>query len=133
MEEQKELLRKLGTQVPATAGTQTGVSRRALRALDAVTSSIRMVFGVRSGLCQPQRLTVLAIAREARFGNSRPYQSARDARAVVLSQRRLGPRKTETQTRKSIISNGPCLPRSPSVPAPAVSDVSCRCTADRCR
>jgi NAD(P)-dependent dehydrogenase (short-subunit alcohol dehydrogenase family) len=39
-EEQKELLRKLGTQVPATAGTQTGLSQRSLRALDAVASSL---------------------------------------------------------------------------------------------
>jgi hypothetical protein len=36
-----------------------------LCALDAVTSSIRMVVGVRSGLRQPPRLTVLAIAGEA--------------------------------------------------------------------
>jgi hypothetical protein len=65
MEEQKELLRTLGTRVPATAGTQTGLSRRSLRVLDAAGSSVRMVFGVRSGLRQPRRLTVLAIAGEA--------------------------------------------------------------------
>jgi hypothetical protein len=57
MEQQKDLLRKRGIQVPATAGTQTGLSQRSLHALDALASSIRMVFGVRSGLRQPRRLT----------------------------------------------------------------------------
>ena len=35
MEQQKELLRKVSAQVPATAGTQTGISQGSLRALDA--------------------------------------------------------------------------------------------------
>ena len=65
MEQQKELLRKLGKQVPATAGTQGGLSQRSLDALDALGSSIGIVFGVRSGLRRPRRLTALAIAREA--------------------------------------------------------------------
>jgi len=65
IEQQKDRLRKLGTQAPATAGTQTRLSPRSLPALDALVSSIRMVFGVRSGLRRPRRLTVLAIADEA--------------------------------------------------------------------
>jgi hypothetical protein len=65
LEQQKELLRKRGLQVPATAGTQTGLSQRSVRAVDAFASSTRMIFGLRSGLRQPRRLTVRAIANEA--------------------------------------------------------------------
>ena len=65
MERQKDLLRQRGMQVPATATTQTRPSQRSLHALDALLSSARMVFGVRSGLRRPRRLTVLAIADEA--------------------------------------------------------------------
>jgi hypothetical protein len=65
IEQQKDLLRKLGTQVPPTAGTETSMARRRWwNALDAFGSSIRMVFGVRSGLGRPRQLTVLAIADE---------------------------------------------------------------------
>ena len=86
MEEQKELLRRRGARVPATAGTQTGVSRGTLRALDAVTSSMRMVFGVRSGLRQPRRLTVLAIAGEA---PAVVFYALRVARAVQRRRPRI--------------------------------------------
>jgi hypothetical protein len=86
MEDQKELLRKLGKQVPATAGTQTGVSRQSLRALDALSSSVRMVFGVRSGLRQPRRLTVLATAREAPLT---VFYALRVARAVQRRRPRI--------------------------------------------
>jgi hypothetical protein len=67
MEQQKDLLRKGGMQVPATAArTETSVaSRRWLNALDVLVPSVRMVFGVRSGLRSPRRLTVGAIAGEA--------------------------------------------------------------------
>jgi hypothetical protein len=67
MEQQKDLLRRRGLQVPATtARTETSVaSRRWLNALDALGPRIRMVFGVRSGLRHPRRLTVGAIAGEA--------------------------------------------------------------------
>jgi hypothetical protein len=65
IEQQKDRLRKLGIPVPTTAGTQTGLSQRSLYALDALASSVGMVFGVRSGLRRPRRLTVLAIADEA--------------------------------------------------------------------
>jgi hypothetical protein len=67
IEQQKDLMRKRGMQVPATAArTETSAARRRLwNALDVLGPSIRMVFGVRSGLRRPRRLTVLAIADEA--------------------------------------------------------------------
>jgi hypothetical protein len=65
MERHKDWLRELGTQVPATAGTQTGLSQRSLHTLDALLASVGMVFGVRSGLRRPRRLTALAVADEA--------------------------------------------------------------------
>ena len=86
IEQQKELLRKLGTQVPATTGTQTRPSQRSLHALDALVASIRMVFGVRSGLCHPRRLTVLAIAGEA---PAVVFYALRVARAVQRRRPRI--------------------------------------------
>jgi hypothetical protein len=67
IEQQKDLMRKRGIQMPVTAArTETSVARRRLgNALDVLGPSIRMVFGVRSGLRHPQRLTVPAIADEA--------------------------------------------------------------------
>jgi hypothetical protein len=65
MERQKERLRELGLRVPATARPPTGLSQRSLQALDALGASLGMVFGVRSGLRRPRRLTVPAIADEA--------------------------------------------------------------------
>ena len=67
IEQQKDLMRKRGIQVPATAArTETSAARRRLQnALDVLGPSIRMVFGVRYGLRRPRRLTVLAIADEA--------------------------------------------------------------------
>jgi hypothetical protein len=69
IEQQKDLLRKRGLQVPATAArTETSMARRRLwNALGALGPSIRMVLGVRWGLGHPRRLTVLAIADEAPF------------------------------------------------------------------
>jgi hypothetical protein len=65
-QQRKDRLRKLGTKAPASTGTETFMTRgRWPDALDALGSSIRMVFGVRSGLRRPRRLTVLAIADEA--------------------------------------------------------------------
>jgi len=57
-----------------------------LRALDAVTSSIRMVVGVRSGLRQPPRLTLLAIAGEA---PAVVFYALRVARAVQRRRPRI--------------------------------------------
>src|ERR1700722_15708263 len=63
IEQQKDLLRERGIQVPATAGT-TPAARRLLRYFPAVQVA-GIVFGVRSGLRRPRRLTVLAIVDEA--------------------------------------------------------------------
>jgi hypothetical protein len=63
LERQKDLLRERGIQVPATAGMTPG-ARRLLRYAPAFQVA-GIVFGVRSGLRRPRRLTVLAIAGEA--------------------------------------------------------------------
>ena len=67
IEQQKDLMRRRGIQVPATAArTEAFMARRRLwNSLDVLGPSIGMVFGVRSGLRNPRRLTVLAIAGEA--------------------------------------------------------------------
>ncbi|MGH3209662.1 MAG: hypothetical protein ACRDNO_18085 [Trebonia sp.] len=66
MEQQKDLLRERGLQVPATAAVaETPAARRLRNALVVLAPSMKMVFGVRSGLRRPRRLTVLAIADEA--------------------------------------------------------------------
>jgi hypothetical protein len=63
IEQQKDLLRERGIQVPATAGT-TPTARQLLRYVPALQVA-GIVLGVRSGLRHPRRLTVLAIADEA--------------------------------------------------------------------
>jgi len=85
-EQQKDLLRKLGMQVPATAGTQTRLSQRSLHALDALGASIRMVVDVRSGLRRQRRLTVLAIVGEA---PAVVFYALRAARAVQRRRPRI--------------------------------------------
>ena len=57
-------MRRRGLQVPATAArTETSAaSRRWQNALGVLGPSMQMVFGVRSGLRNPRRLTVGAIA-----------------------------------------------------------------------
>jgi hypothetical protein len=67
IEQQKDLMRRRGIEVPATvAPTETSAALRRLRsALDVLGPSIGVVFGVRSGLRHPRRLTVLAIAGQA--------------------------------------------------------------------
>jgi hypothetical protein len=87
IEQQKDVLRKHGLQVPATAGTETSAARRRLRnALDAFGPSIRMVFDVRSGLRRPRRLTALAIAGEA---PAVVFYALRVARAVQRRRPRI--------------------------------------------
>jgi hypothetical protein len=86
IEQQKDLLRKLGMQVPATAGTQTGISQRSLHSLDALVATIRMAFDVRSGLHRQRRLTVLAIADEA---PAVVFYALRAARAVQRRRPRI--------------------------------------------
>jgi hypothetical protein len=63
IEQQKDLLRERGIQVPATGGT-TPMARQLSRYFPAVQVA-GIVLGVRSGLRHPRRLTVLAIAGEA--------------------------------------------------------------------
>jgi hypothetical protein len=63
IERQKDLLRERGMEVPATAGMTPGARRLARYAPAFQVTGI--VFGVRSGLRHPRRLTVLAIAGEA--------------------------------------------------------------------
>lgn len=66
IEQQKDLLRERGMEVPATAGTETSAVPRQLRnILNVLGPSLRMVFDVRSGLRRQRRLKVLAIADEA--------------------------------------------------------------------
>jgi hypothetical protein len=65
---QRDLLRKLGTAAPATAGTETPTARRLSRYFrwsDLVFPVAGMVIGVPWRLRHPRRLTVLAIAAEA--------------------------------------------------------------------
>jgi hypothetical protein len=63
IERQKDLLRERGIEVPATAGTTPG-ARQLMRYAPAFEVA-GIVFGVRSGLRRPRRLTVLAVAGEA--------------------------------------------------------------------
>ena len=66
--QQIDLLRKLGTQAPATAGTETPTARRLsryFRRSDLVFPAAGMVIGVPWRLRHPRRLTVLGIAAEA--------------------------------------------------------------------
>src|SRR5580692_8599708 len=67
IERHKDRLRERGVEVPATAaGTRSWMVREPWPdVLSAVGACVQVVFGVRSGLRRPRRLTVLAFAREA--------------------------------------------------------------------
>jgi hypothetical protein len=93
MEQQKDLLRKRGIQVPATtARTEPSAARRRLEnALDVLGPSNRMVFGVRSGLRHPRRLTVLAIVGEAPMAMFYGLRCPGRAAAQAEDRRRLSP------------------------------------------
>ena len=65
IEQQKDLLRERGIEVPATAAPPTARQRSQYALINLAFSVVGMVFGVRSGLRNPRRLTVLAIASEA--------------------------------------------------------------------
>jgi hypothetical protein len=68
IQQQKDLMRKLGTGAPATAGTETPAARRLsryLRRAEPFFPVAGMVIGVPWRLRHPRRLTVLAIAAEA--------------------------------------------------------------------
>jgi hypothetical protein len=88
IEQQKDLLRRRGIEVPATAArTETWMARQPWRnALDVLGPSIRMVFDVRSGLRRPRRLTVRAIADEAPLA---VFYALRAARAVQQRRPRI--------------------------------------------
>jgi hypothetical protein len=81
IEQQKDLLRRRGLQVPATAAqTETSAAQRRLQnALNVLGPTNQMVFGVRSGLRHPRRLTAGAIASEAPYA---VFHALRVPRAV---------------------------------------------------
>ena len=64
IEQQKDLLRERGIEVPATAAPPTARQRSQYARINLAFSVVGMVLGVRSGLRNPRRLTVLAIADE---------------------------------------------------------------------
>jgi hypothetical protein len=87
IERQKDLLRERGMEVPATAGTETWMARPPWpNVLSALASCAQVVFGVRSGLRRPRRLTVLAIAGEAPLA---VFYVLRAARAVQRRRARI--------------------------------------------
>jgi hypothetical protein len=88
IQQQKDLLRERGIEVPATAtGTQTWMVRQPWRdVLPALASCIQVVFRVRSGLRRPRRLTVPAIADEAPLA---VFYVLRTARAVQRRRPRI--------------------------------------------
>ena len=88
IEQQKDLLRERGMEVPATAtGTQAWMACQPWRnVLSALASCVQVVFGVRSGLRRPRRLTVLAIAGEAPLA---VFYALRAARAVQRRRPRI--------------------------------------------
>jgi hypothetical protein len=99
IEQQKDLMRKRGIQVPATAArTETSAARTRLsNALDALGPSIRLVLGVRYGLRHPRRLTVLAIADEAPFAVFYGLRVPRGrAAAQAEDRRRLSPGRSRS-------------------------------------
>ena len=68
LRQQIDLMRKPGTQAPATAGTETPAARRIsrfFRRYELVSPVASMVISVSWRLRHPRRLTVLAIAAEA--------------------------------------------------------------------
>jgi hypothetical protein len=88
---QMDLMRKPGTQAPATPGTQTPAARRIDRffqtvRLDLVSAVAWMVIGVPWRLRHPRRLTVLAIAMEA---PTVVFYALRAARAVQRRRPRM--------------------------------------------
>src|ERR1700722_3268834 len=89
IEQQKDLWRERGIEVPATAPARTPASRQRSRLSPLIGPAIQVVGvvnGVRSGLRHPQRLTVLAIASEAW---SAAFWVLRTARAVQRRKPRI--------------------------------------------
>ena len=65
IEQQKDLLREHGIEVPATAAPPTARQRSQAALINLAFSVVGLVLGVRSGLRNPRRLTVGAITGEA--------------------------------------------------------------------
>jgi hypothetical protein len=88
IERHKDRLRERGVEVPATdAGTQSWMVRGPWPDVQsAVGACLQVVFGVRSGLRRPRRLTVLAFAREAPLAL---FFVVRAARAVQRGRPRM--------------------------------------------
>ena len=88
IERHKDRLRERGVEVPATAtGTQSWMVREPGRdVVSAVAACVQVVFGVRSGLRRPRRLTVLACAHEAPLA---VFFVVRAARAVQRGRPRI--------------------------------------------
>lgn len=94
----RDLLRDLdasrpGPQAPAATGTQTSARQRSPTAVSALASCSQVVFGVRSGLRHPQRLTRHAIATEtfnaATYG-LRAVRAMQQRRPRIAAGRALG-------------------------------------------
>jgi hypothetical protein len=99
LEQQKDLLRERGIEVPATAtGTQTWMARQPRwNALSAFASSVKLVLGVRSGLRHPRRLTALAMAGEAPMAVVLcPAGAPGRAAAQAEDRRRLSPGRSRS-------------------------------------
>ena len=93
--QQIDLMRKPGTQAPATAGTETPAARRLsrfFRRSELVSPVAWMVIGVPWRLRHPRRLTVLAIANEApNVVYRRPAGGPGRAAPQAEDRRRLSP------------------------------------------
>jgi hypothetical protein len=85
--------RRLGLETPAAAGTQTPGRQRSVNAVSALASCAQVVFGVRSGLRHPQRLTLHAIASDT-FNTAsyvlRAVRAAQQGRPRIAVGRALG-------------------------------------------
>jgi hypothetical protein len=86
IEQQKDLWRERGLEVPVTAGTLTARQRSRYALYDVAFKVVGMPFGVRSGLRHPRRLTVLAIVGEAPFA---VFYALRVLRAVQRRRPRI--------------------------------------------
>jgi hypothetical protein len=85
--------RRLGPEAPAAAGTQTATRQRSLNVVSALASGSQVVFGVRSGLRHPERLTLHAIVSET-FNTAsyalRAVRAVQQGRPRIAAGRALG-------------------------------------------
>jgi len=96
--QKRDLLRELGArglgpETPAPAGTQAPARQRSLNAISALGTCSQVVFGVRSGLRRPQRLTGQVIASET-FNTAsyvlRAVRAGQQRRPRIAAGRALG-------------------------------------------